>query len=377
MREATARAPAPHAKMDTKIDPAMSRENPQQRRPWLVRTTELIPCRTAFIDAHTPGSDKKENFTIIGGGVSESPDQHVHIPQTPGFNIGAAGQPPGCRNSLHAHRTAEVFFVLTGVWRFFWGKQGETGSVTLGAGDVFNIPTGIFRGFENIGTDYGVLMAVLGGDDAGGGVVWAPQVLEEARHHGLILAETGRIYDTRKGEKLPETIRPMPELTAEAFDAYPDYPARSVIPKSVARYLDLVSMARDGPLVVIGENGVLRDRPGFELSFMTSHASDQAPDHGPGGGRVPRASGHDPRRLGTPEVLMGFCGHWRLEWTWGRTENLADNPGEDPGGTLWLGPGDVCLIPPGLTRRLLPHERGTSSLYLVHPTTDPAGPTLW
>ncbi len=59
----------------------------------IVRYGELIPCRTAFIDAHTPGSDKKENFTIIGGGVSEAADQHVHIKQTPGFNIGAAGQP--------------------------------------------------------------------------------------------------------------------------------------------------------------------------------------------------------------------------------------------------------------------------------------------
>ena len=40
----------------------------------IVRYGELIPCKTAFIDAHTPGSDQKENFTIIGGGVSESPD---------------------------------------------------------------------------------------------------------------------------------------------------------------------------------------------------------------------------------------------------------------------------------------------------------------
>ena len=41
----------------------------------IVRYGDLVPCRTAFIDAHTPGSDQKENFTIIGGGVSESPDQ--------------------------------------------------------------------------------------------------------------------------------------------------------------------------------------------------------------------------------------------------------------------------------------------------------------
>ena len=78
----------------------------------IVRYGELIPCKTAFIDAHTPGSDRKENFTIIGGGVSESPDQHIHIKDTPGFNIGAAGQPPRCRNSLHSHRTAEVFLSL-------------------------------------------------------------------------------------------------------------------------------------------------------------------------------------------------------------------------------------------------------------------------
>ena len=29
-------------------------------------------------------------------------------------------------------------------------------------GDIIDIPTGIFRGFENIGTDYGMIMAVLG-----------------------------------------------------------------------------------------------------------------------------------------------------------------------------------------------------------------------
>jgi hypothetical protein len=43
---------------------------PDQMEDRIVRFEDLVPCRTAFIDAHTPGSDKKENFTIIGGGVS-------------------------------------------------------------------------------------------------------------------------------------------------------------------------------------------------------------------------------------------------------------------------------------------------------------------
>ena len=82
---------------------------PREMDHCIIRYGELVPCKTAFIDAHTPGSDQKENFTIIGGGVSEHPNQHVHILDTPGFNIGAAGQPPYCRNSLHVHSTAEVF----------------------------------------------------------------------------------------------------------------------------------------------------------------------------------------------------------------------------------------------------------------------------
>jgi hypothetical protein len=64
---------------------------PPEMEARIVRYGELRPCRTAFIDAHTPGSDQKENFTIIGGGVSEAADQHVHIAIPTGFNIGAAG----------------------------------------------------------------------------------------------------------------------------------------------------------------------------------------------------------------------------------------------------------------------------------------------
>ena len=109
---------------------------PQDMDARIVRYGDLQPCKTAFIDAHTPGSDQKENFTIIGGGVSESPDQHVHINLPHGFNIGAAGQPPHCRNSLHSHRTAEVFFVLSGRWRFFWGRWGDAGEVILNEGKV-------------------------------------------------------------------------------------------------------------------------------------------------------------------------------------------------------------------------------------------------
>ena len=215
---------------------------PQDMEARIVRYGELRPCKTAFIDAHTPGSDRKENFTIIGGGVSESPDQHVHIRETPGFNIGAAGQPPGCRNSLHVHRTAEVFFVLKGRWRFFWGRWGTAGEFIAEEGDIFNIPTGIFRAFENVDTDYGMIMAILGGDDAGGGVVWAPQVITDAKDYGLILGKNGKLYDTKKGQSLPEGVAPMPLLTEQELSAIPEPTTADVIPNHVARYWDLMAL---------------------------------------------------------------------------------------------------------------------------------------
>jgi mannose-6-phosphate isomerase-like protein (cupin superfamily) len=242
----------------------MTREEMEAR---IVRYGDLVPCKTAFIDAHTPGSNQKENFTIIGGGVSESPDQHVHIRDTPGFNIGAAGQPPKCRNSLHSHRTAEVFFVLKGRWRFFWGRWGNAGEVVLEEGDIFNIPTGNFprvREYRHrLRDDHGD----LGGDDAGGGVIWAPQVIEDARDHGLVLGQNGKLYDSKKGQSLPEGVQPMVLLTEQELKEFPEPSADEVIPNHVARYWDLVALAQGQPAKVIGADAKLRDRPGFEVGL--------------------------------------------------------------------------------------------------------------
>ena len=99
-------------------------------RARLVRYDDLVPCKTAFIDARTPGSDRKENFTVIGSGVSENPDQHVHITEPHGFNIGGARQPPHCVNSQHYHETAEAFFAHSGTWAVTTGEFGDEGRGT-------------------------------------------------------------------------------------------------------------------------------------------------------------------------------------------------------------------------------------------------------
>jgi len=267
----------------------------------------------------------------------------VHITETPGFNIGAAGQPPKCRNSLHSHRTAEVFFVLSGRWRFFWGRWGGAGQVVLEQGDIINIPTGIFRGFENIGTDYGMIMAVLGGDDAGGGVIWAPQVIEDAAEHGLVLGNNGKLYDTKKGETLPDSVMPMPVLTEKELSSYPEPTTINVVPNHVARYLDMVALSDRQPAKVIGEAAMLRDKPGFDIDFVTRESLR---------GEKYAFAGH--------EILMPVRGYWRVDWD---------------GGTTALAAGDTMAVPPGLSRTVVPAMTGEAAMFRVRSNEDPAGAT--
>ena len=308
----------------------------------LVRYGELIPCKTAFIDTHTPGSDQKENFTIIGSGVSENPEQHVHISIPHGFNIGAAGQPPKCNNSLHSHRTAEVFFVLSGRWRFFWGRYGNAGEVILEKGDIFNIPTGIFRGFENIGETYGMLMAILGGDDAGGGVIWAPEVLSEAKKHGLILSEKGKIYDTLKHQQIPNNENEMKPLKDDELKNFPEYTTSEVVPYYVARYLDLYSLSSETSCKVIGEKGKIYDKPGFEVEFISDKSKN---NHG----------------IYTKDVVfMPVYGYWRI-----KSEIFE----------IILNPGDTFSLPKNNEYILEPTKPGIASIYKVIPTDDNPGST--
>jgi quercetin dioxygenase-like cupin family protein len=177
----------------------------------IVRYAQMVPCRQAFIDTRTPGSDRKENFCLVGPGVAENPEQYVHIRIPHGFNVGGARQPPGCRNSHHSHDTEEVFVVHAGSWKFTWGVDGGDGEAVLTAGDTISIPVKVFRGFENVGDDDGFLFAVLGGDDPGR-VTWAPYVLESARRYGLVLLQDGRLVDTAAGQSIPEGAQPETPL---------------------------------------------------------------------------------------------------------------------------------------------------------------------
>ena len=325
----------------------------------LVRYRELRPCLNAFVDTYTPGSDRKENFTIIGPGVAEHPDQHVHIAEPHGFNIGGARQPPRCTNSQHSHETEEVFIVHSGQWAFRCGDRGQHGEAVLGPGDCISIPVNVFRGFENVGDELGYLFAVLGGDDPGR-VLWAPDVFDKAAAYGLILLENGRLVDTTRGEQAPEGVAPMARTSAAQVAAH------RVM--SVEEMLDCVctfaqqtqaresSLGRQAPgvreLPLIGaanpaegiEPGKLAWPHGFHLRRV---------DFEPGAGLAPHA-----RR--EQEVLYLFRGALAFEW--------AD-------GALELAPGDVLTVPVGLQHGYRAVGAEPVSAYVVRGGDRPAAPS--
>lgn len=188
----------------------------------LIRRSDLVAEKVAFIDCKLPGSHLKENYSIIGLGVSQSEDQVVNLAEPHGFALGVAAMPNGVTNNLHIHYTAEVFMIFRGEWKFRWGRGGSGGEIIGRAGDVLSIPTWIFRGFTNVGADDGWIFTALG-RDVSGGVIWDPEILSGAADHGLFLKRNNMMVDTAGGSAKPndeELMRPLSEEFMASLRVY-------------------------------------------------------------------------------------------------------------------------------------------------------------
>ena len=323
-------------------------------RTRLVRRSEMVPCKSAFIDAHTPGSHLKDNFSIIGPGVTENKEQFINIREPHGFNIGAAGQPPRIKNSLHSHFTAEVFLIQEGTFDIYWGLHAENHTI-LTEGDVVSIPTNCFRGFENIGDKYGFLFAILGGDDTGG-VEWAPQVFEDAEDHGLVLLEDYGVWDTNKCPipKGATQVRPMSPEKAATYKNYSTDEMELRICRSGA-----LKPLKNHPLK-FGEYGSIQLHrligikeaviPGgdeFELSLFVAK---------PGGG-------YKTFSRSEKEVLICYEGTWKVDWT-----------AEGYKGSILLNAGDLLSVPEHFGRSVECVGNNKGSLYSVINENSPKDP---
>ena len=327
-------------------------------KPFILRRSEIVPCKTAFIDARTPGSDQKENYCLIGAGVAENPEQVVHINTPHGFDVGAARQPKGCKNSHHSHDTNEVFVVHQGQWKFTWGEDGTDGEIVLGSGDTISIPTQLFRGFENVGDDNGFLLSVLGHlpDGTPGSVTWAPYVFEEAKKYGLVLLQNGRLIDTHAGQLIPDDQPLNMPISSEELEAFSRL-TLSEMSKNVCRNTEFVTQNTGGLSNVHGAR---------EFSVIGAKTDSESMP----AGKISRAHNFQLRRL-MLDTGGSIPKHQRQEH-----EVIFVHRGSlmvtTDSGTFTLGTGDLFTCPVGLTRSFANEGSETADIVVVRGGDNPS-----
>jgi len=305
-----------------------------------IRRAELVPDRSAFIDTCLPECVGKENYALIGPGVSENPDQVVPVTDPHGFNLGVAAMPHGITNSLHLHFTAEVFSCFSGEWLFRWGVDGTDGEAIVRPGDVITMPTWMFRGFTNIGPDDGWMFSSLGMDESGG-IIWAPSVLKAAAEHGSYLSAGNRLVQGSPGQAPEgvELLQPMPEAEIAKLRGVSEEQMRSRLSTpadlvwSKTPFLDSELPGGGAELALVVGYGITEDRDqdprvhnphGFSLAWL----------------RAERGAGVSVHRHEAAQVLMVKDGRWRV------TLNREDPVSAE------LGPFDTFSVPPGSWRRI-------------------------
>jgi mannose-6-phosphate isomerase-like protein (cupin superfamily) len=184
----------------------------QMHRDYIVRFEELkqrgIPLM--FIDSILPGHQRM-NYAVVGDTASENPEFAPAITVPHKFQIGMGFAAPGNGPALHTHDYVEMFLILKGKWRFYWGNTPDTidGEVILRKWDMITLPPGLYRGFEVAGKKVGWFFAVLDPHPVfrSKDPIWAPQVERLAAEHGFRSDENGKMVPPEEYAELREKLR--------------------------------------------------------------------------------------------------------------------------------------------------------------------------
>ncbi|GAB3288319.1 cupin domain-containing protein [Parasphingorhabdus pacifica] len=320
-----------------------------------IRRSDFVSCDQAFIDCRTPGSERKENYAMIGPGVSQNSKQVINLREPHGYNIGAAAMPHGVTNNLHLHFTAEVFLCFRGEYLLRWGADGDEGELVLREGDIASIPTWIFRGFTNIGPDDGWLFTSLGHDNTGG-IIWGPTVLRDAAGYGLHLTEDGRVIDTVARDEPPEDVELVRPMASSDIARLRSFSAEKMRRRVVTQDdLEWCSTPFLDSLVTGG---------GAELALVVGFGMTENLDQEP---RIYNPHGHNiawlraepgagmlGHRVEEKQVLMVKDGCWEV--------TLNDH---EPV-TVELGEWDMLSVPPGAWRSIRNVGENTGKLVVIN-----------
>ena len=277
----------------------------------IIPPAAFVADPSAFVDVRIPRSVGKASYSFIGAGVSQNHDNPINLPEAHGFHIGAASMPSGVVNNQHMHFTAEVFICTRGAFMMRVGEHEEQ-ELEVRAGDVFSVPTWIFRGFQNVGDHDSWLFTVLGHDDTGG-ILWSPRVIREAAETGMYLRRDQTILDTNVGDVLDgqDIIGPMSEVDLAELDSYTDAELRAhVVNRDTAAYSDRALLSS----VLAGHVAELAPVIGYG---MTEDRRQVPPMHRPLGFtlewlRMPPGSSLGTHRHDDTQVLLLIDGDWEI-----------------------------------------------------------------
>ena len=186
----------------------------------IAKFNELTPSTLPFVEGRLDGHKERKNYSIVGPGVAEDSNQSVKISSPHGYNLGAVSANPKNGSGLHSHTTAEVFLIYSGKWKFYWGADGKN-EMILSKGDIFSMPTNMFRGFENVGDKEGLIFVVLGNDNPGI-ITWVPKVLLSAKETGLALLDDNSLIDLTKN-KIPHNRKLLKPITDDQLKKFNNY----------------------------------------------------------------------------------------------------------------------------------------------------------
>ena len=304
----------------------------------IIEPHEFVADTMAFVDVRLPRSAGKASYSIVGPGVSQNADQSVNLSEPHGFCVGAASMPNGVVNNPHLHYTAEVFVCTRGAWRMAIGQGGEQ-TLDIGAGDVFSVPTWIFRGFENIGVDDGWLFTLLGGDDPGG-VLWAPEVLRGAAETGLYLTPDSSVIDHPTGRPDQAVVGPVEQAQLTGVDSYTDDELQARVVRAEGLNWSEVALLAS---VLPGHESSIAPVIGYGITEYRRHESPLRTSHGFTAEwlRLPPGSSMGRHRHDHHQVTLLTQGDWKITYNCGG-DKAVRRPAT----------GSVVSVPPGVWRDL-------------------------
>ncbi len=165
-----------------------------------------------FIDSVLPGHQRM-NYAVVGDTASENPEFSPAITTPHKFQIGMGFAAPGNGPAYHTHDYVELFLVLKGKWRFYWGYDPDparaSGEAILRKWDIITLPPGIYRGFEVAGKKVGWFFAVLDPHTvfANKDPIWSPHIETLAAQAGFQADAHGKMVQPPDYTAIRDALR--------------------------------------------------------------------------------------------------------------------------------------------------------------------------